>query len=112
MRDRDSAESIIGATLAAIAFAWALTLALLGAHEALLYCAPALLIAAPLMLRRYPGERLLEKAALALAARRPRAASAPAQPLPRRGPLVRIRGGGRLLASFLASRPPPVSALT
>ena len=103
-------ESIIWGLLAAATMLWALALALLGAHEALAYLAPALLIVAPLCVRRYPGERLLERAARALSSRRPRAAAAGAV----RGQTAARKHVFRavpLMASFLASRPPPALAL-
>ena len=103
-------ENIVWGLLAIVATFWALGLALLGAHEALAYLAPALLIVAPLCARRYPGERLLDRAARALSSQRRRPPATAA---------VQGQAGARsygfraapLMASFLASRPPPVLAL-
>ncbi|HEY7960424.1 MAG TPA: hypothetical protein VID29_00750 [Solirubrobacteraceae bacterium] len=68
---------------------------------------PALLLALPLLARRYPGERVLVSLRTAGPQRepwpRPRASVAPRW---RREPL--IARGGQLLARSLAVRPPPV----
>ncbi len=88
---------------------WCLALALLGAHDGLLYLVPALLLAAPLAIRRYPGEEAL----LALAGRRPRARRplrAAAGPRPRPG--FRLVPAGRSSARDLARRAAPARTLT
>ncbi len=76
-------------------------------HLALLYLAPALLLATALFAGRYPGEALLER----LGARR---AANPAgrRPVARHhlGSLPRVAAhGGLLLARRLAGRAPPAS---
>ncbi len=97
--------------LAGLAIAVCGLAAAAGLHflDGALYLLPPLLLAGAVLLGRYPGERAL----LALATRRARppdrrqavASTAPA-PLAR-PPLPR---GGRLIASFLAVRPPPGAA--
>jgi len=65
---------------------------------------PALALAAPLLMRRYPGERTL----VALAVRRPHRPRARAS-VPRTGRLFTVAPhGGLLIARALAVRPPPV----
>jgi hypothetical protein len=74
---------------------------------ALLYLLPPLLLIAALLLRRYPGERQL--IALARARRKPRRRCiAPAWSQSR--PSALLPRGGKLIASSLAVRPPPVAA--
>jgi hypothetical protein len=92
------------ALLLAATLAWTLALALLGASNVLLFCAPALLLALPLAFNRYVGEDTLA----ALATRRPcRRRPAPALvPGSRFAPYFTVRGG-RLIAASLAKRPPP-----
>jgi hypothetical protein len=75
--------------------------------DALLSLAPALLLSACLLVRFYPGERVL----VALAQRRspaarPRAASTPSRRRPAETATPR---GGLLLGLALASRPPPIA---
>jgi hypothetical protein len=93
--------------LAAVAAAAALLGAAAGL-EALLFVAPALLLAAPLLHGRFPGERRIAALASARAVARPRAARtlAPA----RRAPHALVARGGRLLAAALAVRPPPAAS--
>ena len=79
--------------------------ALTGSETGLLYLAPALVLALPLVLGRFPGEEQ---------AGRPRRTVTRTRPL---GRLTRIpaprshvrvmQRGGRLVASALAKRPPP-----
>jgi len=70
----------------------------------LLFLAPALLLAALLVARRYPGERLLERWS---ARRRPRPRRA-AMLARRPRPWCRARlAGGRLIGVSLAGRGPP-----
>jgi len=77
----------------------------LGGHD-LLCLAPAMLLLATLLGRRYPGERLL----LAFAARarrgRPRCAATAAAS---HGRVAEAPRGGLLMAFALAVRPPPCS---
>ncbi len=89
---------------------WALALALLGSTDVLLFMAPALLIAVPLIAGRYVGEALIERLAARRARprrRRPASTVSPARP-PARAQLPR---GTRLIAFSLAKRPPPVALL-
>lgn len=97
-------------TALAITLAWAALLAATGATEALLFLAPALLIAIPLLAGRYVGEELIATL-VARAARRPRPARAIAPPAPPASP-VPLPRGARLIASSLAKRPPPAVPLT
>jgi len=85
---------------------WVAALAITGSSEALLFMAPALLIAIPLLGGHYVGEELIVK----LAARRPRPprhSATSAVSLPPPVPVAwRPRGTG-LIAFSLAKRPPP-----
>jgi hypothetical protein len=93
----------------ALTLIWVAVLALTGSTEALLFLAPALLIAIPLLGGRYLGEELIVR--LANRRARPRArASAPARRLPA-APATWVPRGARLLAASLAKRPPPVALL-
>jgi hypothetical protein len=77
--------------------------------QGLLCVAPALALAAFLLARRYPGERLL----LAARARRTSPRLRPnSVSRPRRPALARVPRGGLLIASRLAERPPPVALVT
>jgi hypothetical protein len=70
---------------------------------------PALLLAVPLLLRRYPGERLLTAVRRV---RRLRRAKLPS-PTPRTRPVATVvPRGGLLIASSLAVRPPPLLSST
>jgi hypothetical protein len=94
-----------------ITLCWVAALAFTGSTEALLFMAPALLIAIPLLGGHYIGEELIVKIA-ARRARPPRRASrAPAWPLPAQPLSWRPRGTG-LIAFSLAKRPPPALGLT
>jgi hypothetical protein len=73
----------------------------------LMYLLPALVLAVILLVRRYPGERVIERLRLARS-RRPRA-RAVSSPRPRRRPDPRL-GGGRLIAVSLGGRAPPLHA--
>ncbi|HKO38553.1 MAG TPA: hypothetical protein VJU14_09310 [Solirubrobacterales bacterium] len=90
----------------ALTLSWVAVLAVTGSTDALLFLAPALLIAIPLLGGRYVGEELIAK----LVARRrdrarPRSAS-PLQPMPP-APATWLPRGTRLIAFGLAKRPPP-----
>jgi hypothetical protein len=101
-------ERRLPVALLGVTLLWCLALALLGAHTGLLYLVPALLLAAPLAIRRYPGEEALA----ALAPRRPRPRPARAVPAPPR-PIFRLTPRGTLLLGMsLAERPPPALAVT
>jgi hypothetical protein len=87
--------------------AWTAFEVLSGAETGLAYLAPALLLCAPLILGRYVGEEHLAE----LAGRSP--ARPPRRELRLPPPRSRVRlmqRGGRLVASSLAKRPPPVDA--
>jgi hypothetical protein len=72
--------------------------------HAILYLLPAVVLAIPLLARRYPGERALVGLHRAQIRRWARAcSSAPAR---RRVLLILVRGG-RLIGCSLAVRPPP-----
>jgi hypothetical protein len=94
----------------AITVGWALALALAGSTDALLFMAPALLVAAPLLAGRYVGENLIAKLA-AGRARKPRHSS-PTPDVAPRPPALWLPRGTRLIAFSLAKRPPPGSLLT
>jgi hypothetical protein len=95
--------------LAAATCAWLLLLALAGVHESLLYLAPAVLMAIPLLWGRFPAERVLVRLASRRRRRRRPTASHRASPRGRvaRRPPVR---GARLIAHSLAGRAPPCAA--
>jgi hypothetical protein len=95
-------------TFTLVVSAWAAAEALTGFHSGLLYLAPALVLALPLLLGRYVGEeQLVELAARPPAATRRRALRVAG---PRSYARVMQRGG-RLVASGMAKRPPPRAAL-
>jgi hypothetical protein len=77
-----------------------------GVHSDVLLAAPALVFVLPLLAGRYVGEDRLARLATAFAPvrRRPAGTLAPTAP---RAPRALPRGG-RLIASALAVRPPPV----
>jgi hypothetical protein len=79
-----------------------------GLDTGLLLLSPALVLLLPLLAGRYVGEATLERLAARVAPprRRRRARSAPL--VPRRRPRATPVRGGRLLASALAGRAPPV----
>ncbi|MGC2372715.1 MAG: hypothetical protein WA484_02455 [Solirubrobacteraceae bacterium] len=70
---------------------------------------PALALAMPLLLRRYPGERLIVVLSRAGRQRWPRPRAS--RPYRRRSVEVAVARGGLLLALSLAVRPPPVAAI-
>jgi hypothetical protein len=94
--------------LSVVSMVWLLVQGAEGLNEGFFMLLPAALLALPLLAGRYLGERTIERVRLARAASAPRrrrvaptVASQPAfAPVPR---------GGLLLASSLATRPPPVS---
>jgi hypothetical protein len=91
---------------AALTIVWLLGLELLGVEAAVAYLAPALLILLPLVSGRYPGDEALVR----VASRRSRPARRPpqTQPLRRRRTGALLPRGGRLVASSLAGRGPPL----
>jgi hypothetical protein len=101
MRARDAALLI----LVAAALLFALDG---GSGTALLHLLPGLVLALPLLARRYPGERRLAARLRAPVARVPRATSTRC---PQRPEAVRLVRGGLLIASSLSRRPPPAGAL-
>lgn len=97
--------SLVVASLAIVA--WVLAHGVGAPFEGLVMLAPALAFAVPLLAGRYLGERTIERVRAAratLPARRRRTLAA----VPRRRPtLALVPRGGLLLASSLATRPPP-----
>ncbi len=97
--------SLVVASLAVVA--WLLTHGVGHFGEGLVMLAPALAFALPLLTGRYVGERAIARVrsarAGAPAPRRARDAAAPR----RRPSLTLVPRGGLLLASSLATRPPP-----
>jgi hypothetical protein len=96
----------LGLPLALLALAAGTLLALVGAEQGLLHLIPVLLVAVPLLLGRFPGERALARSATERNGHREaqrgdfsllRAAVLPAR-------------GGRLIAYGLARRGPPASS--
>jgi len=76
--------------------------------HAILYLLPAVVLALPLLARRYPGERVLIALRGERRVRWPRPRSCvPSQ----RGIALVVVRGGRLLGSALAVRPPPAPGL-
>ncbi|MEA2480821.1 MAG: hypothetical protein QOJ07_2743 [Thermoleophilaceae bacterium] len=89
---------------ALLVVAWLAMEFLTGTEMGLLYLAPALVLALPLILGRYVGEEQL--AVLTTASPAPAARAAADIPSPRSHVRVMHRGG-RLVASAMAKRPPP-----
>jgi hypothetical protein len=88
--------------------AWAVFSVLSGADTGLLYLAPALLLCAPLVAGRYVGEQQLAE----LAGRSPARPSRRLERLAVPHSHTRLmQRGGRLVASSLAKRPPPMVAV-
>jgi hypothetical protein len=94
----------------AFTLCWVFVLAVTGSTDVLLFLAPALLIAIPLLCGRYFGEELIAKLA-ARRDRRPRRARL-ALPLTPGAPRTWRPRGRRLIALSLAKRPPPLRLLT
>jgi hypothetical protein len=92
-----------------VSVCWAVALALDGSSDVLLFLAPALLIAIPLVSGRYIGETLIER--LAAPSARRRRHSAVHQPPAPQPPAVWRPRGARLVALSLAKRPPPALRL-
>jgi hypothetical protein len=95
----------------AITICWVTALAFTGSTEALLFMAPALLIAIPLLGGHYIGEELIVKLAARRARPPRRATTSPAWSIPSAPESWRPRGTG-LIAFSLAKRPPPAPLLT
>jgi hypothetical protein len=92
-------------TSLALTLCWVAVLAVTGSTDALLFLAPAILIALPLLGGRYVGEELIAK----LVARRARPRTRPAAAIRRKSHVVMawLPRGSRLIAFGLAKRPPP-----
>ncbi|HEX5712474.1 MAG TPA: hypothetical protein VFX85_04085 [Solirubrobacterales bacterium] len=93
----------------ALTVCWVAALALTGSTDALLFMAPALLIAIPLLGGRFFGEELIVR--LAARRARPRRCSEVAAPLSPPTSSVWLPRGARLIATSLAKRPPPALLL-
>jgi hypothetical protein len=89
----------------AFTLCWVFALAVTGSTDVLLFLAPALLIAVPLLCGRYFGEELIAKLA-SRRDRKPRRARPVLSPTPGAPRTWRPRGKG-LIAFSLAKRPPP-----
>ena len=81
-----------------------------GMETGLLILSPAIFLLASLLSGHYVGERSLHRLAAAVRSRRPRRARSTDRPLPR--PRALMPRGGRLVATSLAVRPPPLLLLT
>jgi len=93
----------------AVTVCWVAALALTGSTDALLFMAPALLIAIPLLGGRFIGEELIVRLASRRARPRRRVTvTAPALPPV---PSAWLPRGARLIAASLAKRPPPAALL-
>ena len=92
------------AALLAVTLVWCLGLTLLGAHDGLLFLVPALLLAAPLAVRLYPGEEALH-ALTSRPAARPRYSARVGAPAARA--MRSLPRGALLIATSLAKRGPP-----
>lgn len=90
----------------AITLCWVAALAVAGSTDALLFMAPALLIAIPLFGGHYVGEELIVRIAARRARPRRRLGTAAAWPFPSAPAEWRPRGAD-LIAFSLAKRPPP-----
>jgi hypothetical protein len=88
---------------------WAFALAFAGSTDVLLFLAPALLIVAPLIAGRYPGEELIVK--LGRRSGRPRRTAAGSSQAAPPSPSLWLPRGARLIAFSLAERPPPARLL-
>lgn len=91
---------------AALTAVWLLGLEGLGIEAAVAYLAPALLILLPLVGGRYPGDRVLARAASRRSPPR-RARRVPSARLRRSLPEASLPRGGRLVGAALAGRAPP-----
>jgi hypothetical protein len=101
-------EQRVACGLFAFTAVWCLGVALLGSTQVLLFLAPVLLLALPLAFGRYLGETQLAQ----LRERRRQASTRRSTPEPApasRRPFAILPRGGRLIATALATRPPPLS---
>jgi hypothetical protein len=76
---------------------------------ALLYAAPLLIVALPLIAGRYVGEERIVRLAQAVQRRRRRPVARQSAPAGARWTLRAVPRGGRLIAHSLAVRPPPAA---
>ena len=97
-------DRIVLWAFAVLVVAWMVAEALTGSETGLLYLAPALVLALPLVLGRFPGE---ERLAGLAGPSRAAAARAPARIVAPRSHVRVMQRGGVLVASALAKRPPP-----
>jgi hypothetical protein len=93
----------------AITLCWFVVLAVAGSSDVLLFLAPALLIAIPLLFGRYPGEELIARLVDAKS-RKPARASRVLPTVPE-APETWRPAGALLIAFSLAKRPPPAAHL-
>jgi hypothetical protein len=96
------------ALLAVALVAFAAALLVPGMETGILLLSPAIVLLASLLSGHYLGEESLHRLAATFGGRRPRRARAAGRPLPR--PRALMPRGGRLVATSLAVRPPPLPA--
>lgn len=99
------------AAIAVLGVAIALAETVTGLDTGLLLLSPALVLLLPLLAGRYLGEETLERL-VARRAPRGRHTRPASSPLPRRRPRAVVQRGGRLIASALAERGPPMAPVT
>jgi fatty acid desaturase len=93
--------------LAAALLGFAAALVLPGLETGVLFLAPAIVVLSLLLTGHYVGEQQLHRLAAAWQQRRPPRERSARAPLPRR-PRALMPRGGRLVATSLAVRPPPL----
>ncbi|MEA2130874.1 MAG: hypothetical protein QOJ85_3765 [Solirubrobacteraceae bacterium] len=93
--------------LAAAVAGFAAAVVVPGLETGVLFLAPAIVVLAMLLTGHYVGEQQLHRLAAAWQQRRPARERARRDPLPRR-PRALMPRGGRLVATSLAVRPPPL----
>jgi hypothetical protein len=101
-------DRLVLLTFGLVVAAWMAAEALTDSRSGLLYLAPALVLALPLLLGRYVGEKQLVELAGRAPARPRRKVLRVASP---RSYARVMQRGGRLVASGMAKRPPPRVAL-
>jgi hypothetical protein len=102
-------DRIVLLAFTAVVLAWLVVQAITGSDTGLLYLAPALVLALPLISGRYVCEDRLN---LLAGQRTTRPRRAAARIVATHTHVVSMCRGGRLVAASLAKRPPPVSAFT
>lgn len=106
MTSRDRLALVCAAAMASLL----VLVAGVAGHEGLVaYAAPVLVVVLPLLAGRYLGEEQLVRAVVR--ARRERRRPVVVAPISARPVSALFPRGGRLIASSLAKRPPPVSVL-